>query len=234
MYLTSKAFQSIFNAVPPPKEDLIRVVGDQEQRELLERWCKEIENAKNDCNAQLVRITYGSKPQMCVDVTIRGPSDARYYTSYGSQQLRLKFVHDILRVGAGYTDHLTMDLANIQQFWQIVDGIKKKMLELKAREQKQKKIRDLKTRSVEAQVEDLAQRLQFAYQLTRKHTKVVLAIELDTRQSLLVDIPLGKIQQTMERLESLIQQVKVLYGEGLRFKIAASPYGHFQRPKPVE
>jgi hypothetical protein len=235
MYLPNGALKSIFNAVSVPTNGdptrVIHVSGEKEQREFLEGWCKEIENAKNNCSAHVTPASHG-KPQMTVDVHIDTPSRYSVYSS--SHSLRLTFVNDELRVGSIYAHNLYIALTNIEQLWQLIESLRKKLNERNAREQKQQKIRDLKTRSIETQIEDLAQRLQFAYQLTRKHTKVILAVKLDPQRCLFVDIPLGKIQETIERLESLIEQVRVLYAEGLRFKIAQAPYGHFQQPKPAE
>ena len=231
MYLPSSSIKSVFDAAPTPKGSPIQIVGPPEQRAFLEGLCKEIKDASRDCKAEITPAGRGTSI-----LTISFEVDAKQSRGsyWDSMRLQIEFKDNSAIIIAGYSHHLHVPFVNIDQIWDLIDRLRKKMLEKLAREQKQNKLKELKTRSIEAQVEMLAARLQFAYRFERKHTKVVLVVELAARQSLFVDIPLGKLQETLDRLESLIGQVRELYGEGLRFKIAQSPYGEFVQPKPVE
>lgn len=231
MYLPANSIKSIFDAAPTPAGSPIQVIGLQEQRVFLEALRDDIKKANRDCKPELTAAGRGtSLLRINFDVDTRQTRGSYW----DSMQLQIEFKDNVPIIIAGYSHHLHLPFVNIDQIWDLIDRLRKKMLEKLAREQKQKKLKDLKTRSIEAQVEILAARLHFAYRLERKHTKVVLVVELDARQSLYVDIPLGKLQDTLDRLEPLIGQVRELYGEGLRFKIGLSPYGDFHKPKPVE
>ncbi len=230
MYLPQNSSKAILQGLPKVEDKPIRISGEKQQRKFLAQWRKEIIAARQDCSAEL-ETSYESKPYLSINVEI----NARHLSEYqSSEEIELKFIKDVLHVSVGYSSQLGRPIAKLEQVWHVVEGIKKKLRERNARAQKQQKIRDLKTRSVEMQVEDLAQRLQFAYQLTEKYTKMVLVVELDDQRSLYIDIPLAKIQETLDGLETLIREVKELYIQGLRFKIALSPYGKFEQPKPVE
>lgn len=230
MYLPQSSIKAVLQGLPKIEDKPIHISDEKRQREFLEEWCKEIVEARQGRSAHLA-TTYEHKPYLNVNVEINVAHLSRYQRS---EEIRLKFINDVLHLSVGYMGDFQHPIAKLDQVWHVVEGLEKKLHERSARVLKQQKIRDLKTRSVEAQVEDLAQRLQFAYQLTKKHTKLVLVVKLDDQRSLYVDIPLAKIQETLDGLETLIREVKELYIQGLRFKIAQSPYGKFQQPKPVE
>lgn len=231
MYLPSNSTKAVFDAAPKPAGSPVQIVGQPEQRVFLESLCKEIKDANQDCKTEMTQAGRGTNI-LTISFEVDGKQSRGSY--WDSMRLQIEFKDNSPIITAGYTHHIHVPFIHIDQIWDLIDRLRKKMIEKLAREQKQKKLKDLKTRSIEAQVEMLAARLQFAYRFERKHTKVVLVVELDARQSLFVDIPLGKLQETLDRLESLIGQVRELYGEGLRFKIAQSPYGEFVQPKPVE
>ncbi len=231
MYIPSNTIRSVLASAPTPTGSPIQAVGINEQRAFLEKLCKEIKDAHRDCAPEMTQAGRGTNI-----LTINFEVDAKQSRGsyWDSMRLQVHFKDNSPVITADYSHHGQIPFVHIDQIWDLIDRLRKKMLEKLAREQKQKKLKDLKTRSIEAQIEILAARLQFAYRLERKHTKVVLVVKLDARQSLFVDIPLGKLQETLNRLESLIGQVRDLYAEGLRFKIAQSPYGEFLQPKPVE
>jgi hypothetical protein len=231
MYLPNSSVKAVLDAAPKPIGAPVRIVDLNEQRAFLEALSQDIKDANRDCKAEITPAGRGTNILAIVFEVNAKQSRGSYWDS---MQLQVQFKDNEAIIVPSYSYQLQLPFVNIEQIWDLVDRLRKKMLEKLAREQKQKKLKELKTRSIEAQIEILAARLQFAYRLERKHTKVVLVVQLDGRQSLYVDIPLGKLQDTLDRLESLIGQVNDLYGEGLRFKIGASPYGEFQQPKPVE
>ena len=212
-------------------DEPIRIVEEKQQQSLLESWCHHIENTQRNCSAQLGNFSRNTH-QLSIFIKDVSFMSEGYYPM--SEQLHLQFKDGALRMGFGYRMNREVPVTSLEQVCQTIESVAKKLQARGARRKKHEKIRDLKARSVEAQVDEIAQRLQFEYQVMRKHTKLVLAIALDEDRCLFVDIPLGKIQETIERLEVLIQQIKALYGEGLRFKIEGKPYGEFRKPKPAE
>lgn len=229
MSLPSPTIKKIIANLPARTAPAIRVQGEREQREFLEEWRREIEKADRACKVQMDQFSYRG-PQM--NLYLISNAQGATGSTYGRNELQLFFDKDVLLLRAGYTADHKLPLSSLDQMWEFLDAFRVKLIEKAGQVQKQQKVRDLRARSAELQIEDLAQRLQFAYQIIRKQIKVVLVVQINAQRSLYIDIPLGKLQETIDRLEGLILHVRNLYDEGLRIKIAAPPYGHFQMPKP--
>ena len=132
--------------------------------------------------------------------------------------LELEFLEDELHLSiARQTDAFA--ITNVEHLLRIVNAIEKRMVEDVNRLKKQARVKQLKIRAIDTQVHAIAQRLGFTYSLEEKHTKVVLEVELDKHNSLLVDIPIKSLQETIDCIEQLVQQVRDHYGRGVRFKI---------------
>jgi len=231
MYLSRSAEKAIVQAAHRPDEPPFQVADPSKQRELLADWSEQISRAYAHCTP---RISPPLEGILRLSIYVRVDAPAARYHDTNYILLDLQFVDHVLCYWGGSPRDIKVPISGIDHVFRLIDGAKKRLLELRANEQKQKKVKELKTRAIETQVEGLAQRLQFAYRLKRMHTKVVLIVQLDKRQSLFVDIPLGKIQQSIDRIEPLVRHVRELYDEGLRFKIAVSPHGDFRQPNPAE
>ena len=98
------------------------------------------------------------------------------------------------------------------------------------REQKREKIRKLKERAVETQIEGLAARIGFAFALEPMHLKVKLIVRLDAQNGLYVDIPYKGADEVVAGLPPLVETVRKLVGRGARFKVLGSAYVRFREP----
>jgi hypothetical protein len=115
-------------------------------------------------------------------------------------------------------------LSGAEQLRRLFATLRERMHEQHRREQKRDKIRKLKERSIEAQVDAIAARVGFAYVLRPMQTKVKLVVRLDGQSGLAVDIPYGRIQEVLEGLPALVEKVRDLYGQGVRFKLVSTLY----------
>jgi hypothetical protein len=142
------------------------------------------------------------------------------------------FVGEELRISQSYGyQNEGVPLSGVEQLRRLLSVLRDKMLEERRREQKRDKIRKLKERAIETQIEALATRMRFAYLLEPMRNKVKLVVRLDDQNGLFVDIPHGRIQDVIAGLEKLIETVLELYRCGARFKVTSVAHlGRFRDP----
>ena len=112
-------------------------------------------------------------------------------------------------------------LSGAAELLRLLGAIRERLLEQQRKAQKREKIRKLKERSIESQIDALAARRGFAYALQPMQLKVKLTVRLDDQNGLFVDIPYGRIQEVIADLEPLIEKVRELYRSGVRFKLGS-------------
>jgi spore cortex formation protein SpoVR/YcgB (stage V sporulation) len=161
------------------------------------------------------------KPILSIEVvsTVSTTDDEDDDEASDSCTLELEFLEEELHVSIKW-DSDAFAITNVEHLLSIVNALEKRMVEDVNRQKKQARVKELKIRAIDTQVHAIAQRLGFKYSLEEKHTKVVLEVELDKHNSLLVDIPIKQLQETIDCLEDLVKQVRDHYGRGVRFKIA--------------
>ncbi len=167
---------------------------------------------------------------LIVPVDLPG-SDGSWTWRY-STRLCVFFVGDELHA-ASDAGSASAPLGDAPHLRRVMAALRERMLEQRGRDQKREKIRKLKERSIEAQVEALAARLGFSYALHPLHTKVKLVVRLDKTYALVVDVPYARIQAALAELPPLLDKVRDLHRTGARFKIERCLGHRFRDPRPA-
>lgn len=228
-YATLKA---LVEASRRPDEPGLLVPAGPRQKETLET----LREAIRDESPQAHISQWDKRPVLLAGVEVPRVNDTRSYYGYyrHADSVRVFFVGEELRATGTYSLEEGVPLAGEAQLRRILESLREKLVEEQRREQKRAKIRKLKERSIETQIEALAAEMRFAYALRRMHTKVKLVVRLDDQNALFVDIPHGRIQEVIPELPPLIETVRDLYRSGARFKVASSlGIGRFREPGPA-
>jgi len=121
-------------------------------------------------------------------------------------------------------------LAGLAQLQRTLAAVCERLLEERRRKQKRDKIRKLKERSIEAQIEALAARHGFVFALDRMHAKVKLTVRLDDQNGLSVDIPHSRAAEIIAGLPAFIGDVRSVCEKHVRFKVIATAHLRFRGP----
>lgn len=218
---------SLIKASAAPDEPPLRVPAGPAQQEHLEalRAGIQAESAGADIT------TWDKRPMLVVRVEVPSPDGQWRYG--GSTSLRVGFTGDELQVSDGYHDK-SAPLAGLPQLRRLVARVHERLLEYRRREQKRDKLRKLKERAIEGQIDALAARHGFTYALDPKATKVELVVRLDDQNGISIDIPHKRVQEVLADLPRLLDNLRALYHTGVRFKVVSTRYvRNFRDPRPA-
>lgn len=170
------------------------------------------------------------EPTLVVDI------DPQRRLNHYYQHLYLSFSKDEVRqIDANWSSAAGTPLSSVDQLKGILRKAEERIALEHARNLKRAKIRRLKERSIETQVEELARRLKFSYALEPMHTKLKLYVRINIQDTVVVDIPLKTLQESIDRLESLLASVRELAEVGLRFQMTRTAYvRNFKEPDSAQ
>lgn len=181
----------------------------------------------------LERASYSSKAKTpYLQLTVVDPSandeENDEDEEYEVILLDLEFVEQQLLISQS-RDHEGVLVESAEQVANILQALEARWIENLKEEKKRSKVRDLKYRSIETQIDAMAQRLQFDYCVTESSMKAVVEIRLDDAYALTVNIPMNRIQACVDELETLIRSVRELYRQKARIKVGqTSRYTSFK------
>ena len=226
MSIPDSALKSLIDASRLPGEAPLRVPPGPEQARQLEALKSAIQPENPDAH-----LSKWSGAQALL-VQVRIPVEGTYPSYRDSLSLQVTFAGDTLQVLVGYRGD-GVPLSGANQLRRLCAAVRERLLAYWRREQKREKIRKLKERAIETQIEALAARMRFAYALRPMRSKVKLIVRLDRQNGLIVDIPHNRIEEIIAGLEPLIETVRALYGHGARFKVAGVDGRGFREPPPA-
>jgi len=95
---------------------------------------------------------------------------------------------------------------------------------------KRSKVRDLKEKTIVAQIKKLAQEENFTFCFTTNTRKVKVYIRLDSVENLMVSIPYNKFQETVPLLRNAVLTMREMHQQGIRFGLSqTSPVGRYSK-----
>lgn len=175
---------------------------------------KELSQALLAAGVRCSPLGQGDRPALRVD------PDQQRRAGYSPYQLHVGFSKEGLReLSTGYSGG-GVPLTSVAQLVRVLKGADERIAREVALKQRRDKIRGLKRRAIETQIEALAQRMGFAYLLEPMHTKDKLYVRLNPRDTVVIDIPHRTLQEAIERLEPLLRAVRELVQVGLSFQLA--------------
>src|SRR5207245_428513 len=95
-------------------------------------------------------------------------------------------------------------LSGMDQLRSIRTAAHEQLEDARRRRQKHEKIRHLKERSIQTQVEAEARRLGFEFVIERMQTKLKLIIRIDEKNGMVLDLPHSRIEEPLQDLERVL------------------------------
>jgi hypothetical protein len=164
---------------------------------------------------------------------VQAPSPDGVWRYGGSASLNVYFTGDALQVSQGYRTE-GAPLTGLPQLRRLVAAVYERLVQQRRREQRRDKLRKLKQRAIEAQVEVLAARHGFAYAIEPMATKVTLVVRLDAHNGISIDLPHKRAEEVLADLPKLLDNLRALYRTGVRFKVISTRYVRdFREPRPA-
>lgn len=192
------------------------VVPRPQQLAHLKELCQTIEAAGVEC----------AGPGSERDPVLRIDPDQHQRLDYSPYHLLISFSKEGLReLSTGYSGG-GVPLTSVAQLLRVLKGADERIAREVTLKQRRDKIRGLKRRAIETQIEALARRMGFAYMLSPMHTKDKLYVRLNPRDTVVIDIPHRTLQEAIERLEPLLRAVRDLVQVGLSFQLARTTDVH--------
>lgn len=111
---------------------------------------------------------------------------------------------------------LVSDLDEIKQF---VRHVHDRYARRHAAAQKREKVRQFKSKAIIAQVKKLAKEEQFDFATSGDTVKLKLYVRLSKQDLIEISVPFKQFEKMLPKLRETIQALRILYDEGLRFKI---------------
>jgi hypothetical protein len=219
------ALKPLIKASRRPDEPPVRVPPGPGQQALK----KEIEGEDADAHFS----TWDKRQVLVVQAQLPGRDSVYGYGFRFSDSAYVLFAGDELHVAARFGEE-GVPLTGAPHLRRLLAAVREVLLAQRKQQQKRDKLRKLKERSIETQVDAIAARMRFAYVLEPMHKKVKLTVRLNARSGLEVDIPHGRIQETLAELPKLIGEVRAIYGPDATFKVVATAHvRHFREPGPA-
>jgi hypothetical protein len=103
------------------------------------------------------------------------------------------------------------------------------------KEQKVTKVRNLQTQAVQAQIRQLANEEQFAFNVTTTARLIQIAVRLDSNNQLTISVPFSEFENVLPQLRETVIHLRALHQRRIRFKTHQCPYGggRWIEPEPV-
>jgi len=201
-------------------ESKTRAKNIPEQVERLRHIFHELEEAEVTCEFIEIANDFDETPEILLSVA--GPEPADEDEEPETVDLELAFFETRLCISiAG--DIRAFGVDDAAQVVRIVHDLEKLLADHLIEEKKRGKIRQLKVRSVEAQVDAMAKRLQFDYDVEELPKKVAITVKLNDSYVFYVTIPMKNLQEALNQLEALIRSTQEMHRRGVRSKTMQTP-----------
>ena len=148
------------------------------------------------------------------------PDSHRGERYYRSHEVRIDHDDDgrvLIRVPVGRGQYETATVHSLQQ----VDRFVRRVLDFYDRraalERKRSKVRQLKTRAIEAKIRKMADEDGFEYRIRTDQQKVTLEIRMRASQILRLQIPYTRFEDTIPKVRQIIADLRELADSGLKF-----------------
>jgi hypothetical protein len=210
-----------------PEEPPLRVPPGPKQLAELEALKEELEEESS--SSELMK--WNKRDVLRIEPIVPESHERSYYAYRYS--VHVSFADDELRIGPAYGEE-TIPCSGIDQIKRTLTALRDRLTDEGRRAQKSEKLRKLKERAIETQIEALARRHNFAYAIETMNVKIKLFIELDEKESLAVDIPHNRFQAVLAELPGLIEAVRDVHARGFRYSITQRDRFHaYRRPGPA-
>lgn len=207
------SLKSLINASAEPGQAQVCVPSAQ-QKAHLEELAQSMKALGIDSHSNSYQ---GTSPTLYLDLNRRGRLG--YSSFYYSVVIGFS-KEGVRQLYAGHTSGEGVPLTSLEQLQRLTKKLNERLDQEQARQSKRDKILRLKQRSIETQVEELARRLRFAYALRPMQLKTKLYVRVSDADAMVIDVPHKALQETLDRLETLLVTVRQLAGEGLHFQMA--------------
>jgi len=101
--------------------------------------------------------------------------------------------------------------------------------EIKFAEEKTTKLKNLKTKAVEASINEIAKEDGFEYAVVQSPIRVNLYIKLEIKDILVIHIPYKSFQESLTKVRMTIKIINELQKEGISFKIEGKKRLHWKK-----
>jgi hypothetical protein len=198
-----------------PEEPPVRVPAGPEQLAALEAIKAGI--AEDLAGVELSK--WDKVPTLRIDPRVPGHRDHGH--GYGYRHvLRVSFAGDELQVAPAWGDG-AVPCGGIDQLRRTLEVVRERLAGEVRRAQKSEKLKKLKQRAIETQIEALARRLGFSYAIEAMRSKTKLFVALDDQAAIAVDVPHGKYASVLAELPDLVAAVRAVHARGFRYSIVA-------------
>jgi len=219
MKISQSKIKKIFEEVFPKDKRL--VINDiNRQNSFIVEYEKKLAALSNklDIKPHISKVSYSGENQQHYQISIdfKGLSYYHYLYIYFNSRNELVFNQSS---NSGYIDD------NLDVIISFFERFKIEYDLATFEENKKEKINQLKIKAIEANVAQMSKEDNFEYIIDTSTIKVNLHIKISKRNELIIYIPLGKFQETLQNVRSIIHTIKELDERGVQFKIKSFSRG---------